>query len=54
MMVGLPSMVDKMGFKDETALSLGMISLSIGFLVGHFTNFEYSGSLMDERTLKRV
>jgi hypothetical protein len=36
-------MVDNMGFKDETVLSIGMISLAIGFLVGHFTNFEYSG-----------
>jgi len=32
-----------MGLKDETALSIGMISLSVGILVGRFTNFEYSG-----------
>jgi hypothetical protein len=36
-------MVEKMGFKDETVLSIGMMSLAIGFLVGRFTNFEYSG-----------
>jgi len=32
-----------MGLKDETVLAIGMMSLSIGFLVGHFTSFEYSG-----------
>jgi len=36
-------MVDKTGFKDETVLSIGMMSLAIRFLVGRFTNFEYSG-----------
>ncbi len=36
-------MVDKMGFKDETVLSIGMMSLAIGILVGRFTHFEYSG-----------
>ena len=32
-----------MKLKDETALSIGMISLAIGILVGRFTYFEYSG-----------
>jgi len=32
-----------MEFKDETILSIGMMSLAIGVLVGQFTNFEYSG-----------
>jgi len=36
-------MVNKTGLKDETALSIGMMSLAIGILVGRFTNFEYSG-----------
>jgi len=36
-------MVNKMVFKEETVLSIGMMSLAIGFLVGHFTNFDYSG-----------
>jgi hypothetical protein len=42
-MTWLLSMVDKMGFKDETVLSIGMMSLAIGILVGRFTHFEYSG-----------
>jgi len=29
--------------KDENILAVGMISLSIGILVGRFTHFEYSG-----------
>jgi hypothetical protein len=29
--------------KDETHLSIGMMSLAIGILVGRFTHFEYSG-----------
>ena len=29
--------------KDETALSLGMMSLAIGILLGRFTSFEVSG-----------
>jgi hypothetical protein len=33
----------EMGFKDETALSLGMMSLAIGILVGRFTSFAVSG-----------
>ena len=32
-----------MRFKDETILSIGMISLAIGILVGRFTSFEVSG-----------
>ncbi len=32
-----------MKLKDETILSIGMMSLSIGILVGRFTYFEYSG-----------
>jgi len=35
--------VDKIGFKDETVLSIGMMSLALGILVGRFTSFEYSG-----------
>lgn len=39
---------DKMGFKDETILSIGMMSLTIGLLVGRFTHFGYLGfSLSD-------
>jgi len=33
----------KLKFKDENILSIGMISLAIGVLVGSFTHFEYSG-----------
>jgi hypothetical protein len=29
--------------KDVNALSIGMMSLAIGILIGRFTNFEYSG-----------
>jgi hypothetical protein len=36
-------MVDGMGFKDEAASSIGMISMGIGILFGRFTHFEYSG-----------
>ena len=32
-----------MKLKDETVLSIGMMSLTIGILVGRFTYFEYSG-----------
>ena len=32
-----------MGLRDETALSIGMISLAIGILIGRFTHFEVSG-----------
>jgi len=31
-----------MVLKDENALSIGMMSLAIGILVGRLTNFEYS------------
>jgi tetrahydromethanopterin S-methyltransferase subunit C len=33
----------EMVLKDETALSIGMISLAIGILLGRFTSFEISG-----------
>ena len=33
----------QMGFKDETILSIGMMSLAIGVLIGRFTSFEVSG-----------
>jgi tetrahydromethanopterin S-methyltransferase subunit C len=42
-MVTKLSLVDKMGLKDEAVLSIGMMSLAIGILVGRFTSFEYSG-----------
>ena len=29
--------------KDENILAVGMMSLSIGIIVGRFTHFEYSG-----------
>ncbi len=32
-----------MKLKDETILSIGMMSVTIGILVGRFTYFEYSG-----------
>ena len=32
-----------MKLKDETVLSIGMMSLAIGILVGRFTYFESSG-----------
>ena len=32
-----------MGINDETILSIGMISLSIGILIGRFTSYEVSG-----------
>ena len=32
-----------MVLKDETALSIGMISMAVGILVGRFIHFEYSG-----------
>lgn len=32
-----------MKLKDDTILSLGMISLAIGIIVGRFMYFEYSG-----------
>ena len=35
-----------MKLKDETVLSIGMMSLTSGILVGRFTYFEYSGFLI--------
>lgn len=32
-----------MALKDETMLSIGMISLAIGILIGQFWSFEVSG-----------
>jgi hypothetical protein len=32
-----------MEFKDETILSIGMMSLAIGILIGRFAHFEYIG-----------
>jgi hypothetical protein len=32
-----------MRLKDETILSIGMISIAIGILIGRFVHFEYSG-----------
>ncbi len=32
-----------MKLKDETALSIGMISLAVGILIGRFTHVELSG-----------
>jgi len=29
--------------KDENILAIGMISMSLGILIGRFTHFEYSG-----------
>jgi len=29
--------------KDENILAIGMMSMSLGILVGRFTHFEYSG-----------
>jgi hypothetical protein len=36
-------MVNKMGLKSETILSIGMISMAVGILVGQFTGFEIGG-----------
>ena len=36
-------MVFETVLKDETALSIGMMSLAIGILLGRFTSFEVSG-----------
>jgi hypothetical protein len=32
-----------MRIKDETMLSIGMISLTLGILIGRFVHFEYLG-----------
>jgi len=34
--------VTEMQLKDETILSIGMLCMAIGILVGRFTRFEYS------------
>jgi 1,4-dihydroxy-2-naphthoate octaprenyltransferase len=35
--------VAKMRLKDETILSIGMLCMAAGILVGRFTRFEYFG-----------
>jgi hypothetical protein len=32
-----------MQLKDESILAIGMISIALGTLIGHFLHFEYSG-----------
>ena len=32
-----------MALKDENILSMGMISIALGLLIGRFVHFEYSG-----------
>jgi len=32
-----------MGLKTETMLSIGMISMALGLLIGRFVHIEYSG-----------
>ena len=32
-----------MALKDETILSIGMISIALGILIGRFVHIEYSG-----------
>jgi hypothetical protein len=32
-----------MALKDETMLSIGMISIALGILIGRFVTFEFSG-----------
>jgi hypothetical protein len=32
-----------MGLKTETMLSIGMISIALGILIGRFVHIEYSG-----------
>jgi len=32
-----------MEFNNETVLSIGMMALAIGILIGRFTHFEFSG-----------
>ncbi len=32
-----------MQLKDENMLAIGMLSMALGILVGHFVSFEYSG-----------
>jgi len=35
--------VKKMQLKDETILSIGMLSMAVGILIGRFLHFEYAG-----------
>jgi len=35
-------MVARMRLKDETILSIGMICMAVGILIGRFTQIEYS------------
>jgi len=35
--------VKKMQLKDETILSIGMLSMAVGILIGLFLHFEYAG-----------
>ena len=32
-----------MTLKDETMLTIGMLSMALGILIGRFVNFEFSG-----------
>jgi len=32
-----------MHLRDENMLAIGMLSMALGILVGHFVSFEYSG-----------
>jgi len=32
-----------MQLKDETILSIGMLSMAVGILIGRFLHFEYAG-----------
>ena len=35
--------VNKIPLKDETMLSIGMVSMAIGILIGRFLRYEYLG-----------
>jgi len=35
--------VKRMQLKDETILSIGMLSMAVGILIGRFLHFEYAG-----------
>ena len=39
-----------MKLKNETILSIGMMSVTIGILIGRFTYFEYSGFSISDFT----
>ncbi len=41
--MGLFRTVNKMRLKTETMLSIGMISMALGILIGRFVHIEYSG-----------